>query len=207
MVFILSFQKKNRWLTFKKVMKNYPDGTYETCDVGVQTVCTKDIIGLSLRPSEIANDNKMKQLKQSVASNGWKDVSPNDLHLYLTPNGKYTVCTGGNHRSYLASELRIHSIEASVEVVIPKGKISEDTAKAINALRRDYKNMECETNKLNQYLKAQRSQRKEYNHKDEEKLDEMFNQLTQVHIQIKTFLKQEAYHLGYISEDWIHSNA
>ncbi|MBY3618605.1 hypothetical protein HGO21_03505 [Acinetobacter sp. CUI P1] len=184
-------------------MKNYPDGTYEASDVGIQTVSTEDIIGLSLRPSDIVNDDKMKRLRQSVATKGWIDEFPMDLHLYLTPDVKYTVCTGGNHRTYLADELRIPSIEALVDVVIPKSRISENTAKTIDALRRNYQNLENKANELNQYLKTQRFQRSGYNHKDEEKLDEMFHELTQVRIQIAMLLKTEACSLGYISKDWV----
>lgn len=54
----------------------------------------------------------MKRLKHSVATVGWKDESPIDLHLYLTPDGKYAVGTGGNHRTYLTDQLRIPSIRS-----------------------------------------------------------------------------------------------
>lgn len=204
---ILGFLKKNRWLPFEKIMKKYPDGTYEVCHIGIQKVHTKDIIGLGLRPRDIANDNKMKRLRQSVATKGWKDESPIDLHLYLIPEGKYTVCSGGNHRPYLADKLHIPSIEAAVDVVIPKGKITEDTAKAIEALRRNYQILEHEANTFNHYLKTQRFQRSGNNHDHEKKLDEMYNQLTQINIQIKLLLKTEAYHLGYIPKDWFFSDS
>lgn len=187
-------------------MQNYPDGTYEVCDVGIRSVHTRDIIGLGLRPNDIANDNKMKRLRQSVATKGWKDESPIDLHLYLTPDGKYAVWTGGNHRPYLADELRIPLIEASVDVVIPKGKISEDTTKAIDTLRRDYQVLEKEATELNQLLQPQRYRQGGYEDVNENMLTAMFDQLTQIHNQVETLLKKEAYHLGYIPEDWVQSN-
>ncbi|MCG7377365.1 hypothetical protein MH215_10190 [Paenibacillus sp. ACRSA] len=207
MVVIVGFIKKTRWLPSEKVMKNYPDGTYEVCDVGIRTVHTKDIIGLGLRPRDIANDNKMKRLRQSVATKGWKDESPIDLHLYLTPDGKYAVWTGGNHRPYLADELRIPSIEASVDVVIPKGKIFEKTANEIDTLRRNYQNLEKEANELNKLLQPQRFRQGGYNDADENKLNAMFDQLTSIHNQVEMLLKKEAYHLGYIPEDWVQSDS
>ncbi|MCK6075394.1 hypothetical protein [Paenibacillus silvae] len=168
---------------------------------------TKDIIGLGLQPKDIANVNKMKRLRQSVATKSWKDESPIDLHLYIIPEGKYTVCSGGNHRPYLANKLHIPSIEAAVDVVIPKGKITKDTAKAIEALRRNYQILDHEANTLNQYLKTQRFQRSGNNHDLEKKLDEMYNQLNQINIQIKLLLKTEAYLLGYIPKDWLFSDS
>ncbi|MGO4732131.1 hypothetical protein [Paenibacillus sp. 2KB_22] len=206
MVVIFGFLKKARWLPSEKVMQNYPDGTYEVCDVGIRTVHTKDIIGLGLRPNDIANDNKMKRLRQSVATKGWKDESPIDLHLYLTPDGKYAVWTGGNHRPYLADELRIPTIEASVDVVIPKGKISEDTTKAIDTLRRDYQVLEKEATELNQLLQPQRYRQGGYEDVNENMLTAMFDQLIQIHNQVEMLLKKEACHLGYIPEDWVQSN-
>lgn len=186
-------------------MKKYPDRTYEVCNVGIHTVHTGDIIGLSLRPEDIANDHKMKRLRQSVATKGWKDDFPIDLHLYLTPDGKYTVCTGGNHRSYLADELRIPVIEALVDVIIPKVKISEDIAKKIDVLRRQHSTLEHKANELSRNLKTQISQRG-YHNENEKKVDEMFYELSQIHTQIEMLLKEEAYSLGYIPKSWVHSD-
>lgn len=206
MVVIFGFLKKARWLPSEKVMQNYPDGTYEVCDVGIRTVHTKDIIALGLRPNDIANDNKMKRLRQSVATKGWKDESPIDLHLYLTPDGKYAVWTGGNHRPYLADEIRIPTIEASVDVVIPKDKISKKIANEMDMLRMEYQILEHEANKLNQLLQPQRYRQGGYDDVKENTLKTMFDQLTKIHNQIEMLLKKEAHHLGYIPEDWVQSD-
>ncbi|MGN7170839.1 hypothetical protein ACTHSJ_33765 [Paenibacillus cellulositrophicus] len=186
-------------------MRDYPDRTYEVCSVGIRTVRTVDIIGLSLRPEDIANDNKMKRLRRSVEINGWKDYFPGDLHLYLTPEGKYTVCTGGNHRPYLADELGIPAIEADVDVIIPKNKIPKNSLITISRLRQQYRTLELEAKEGSHILRTQIS-RKGYDNEARSKLDDLFNELSQVHTKIEMLLKEEAYTLGYIPKSWIYSD-
>jgi hypothetical protein len=199
---VFKFFKKTRWLQFEDVMKDYPDGTYEVCDLGIRTVNSDDIIGLGLLPEEIANDEKMKRLRESVDKNGWKDEHPMDLHLYLTPKGKYTVCSGGNHRPYLANELKIPQIEAIVDVVIPKDKISNDSRNKIEEMRGRYKNVEDEAKNLNKFLVTQGIKRSYEYKEDDERFRRMCDQLDELHESINNTLIMEAIKLGYITSSW-----
>jgi hypothetical protein len=121
---LLRIFKKKRWLNFEEAVDRYKP--FHTVYYGIIDIHPKDIIGLSLPEKQIKNDHKMLKLRELVSNNGWNDPHPSDLHLYHLPNGKFTVCSGGNHRSFLANELMIPKIKAYVTILIPRKSIDDE---------------------------------------------------------------------------------
>lgn len=117
-------KREKQWQVSEEVTSKY--APFTSFDLGRVCVSPNKIIGLTFPVGEIRHDSKMESLRQSVSSHGWNDKCPGDLHLYLLPDGNYTVATGGNHRSYLSNELNIDLIEAVVSVLIPFSLIPED---------------------------------------------------------------------------------
>ncbi|WP_060678764.1 hypothetical protein [Virgibacillus halodenitrificans] len=119
---------KKRWKKSEQLYKQY--GVYELYDIGAMWVDTADIIGLSLRPKDIKDDEDMRYLKKSVKERGWENTHRMTLHLVRLPNGKFTVGSGGNHRTYLSREIGFERLKALVSVLIPtKYLMDEDYAK------------------------------------------------------------------------------
>ncbi|MBU9721346.1 MULTISPECIES: hypothetical protein [Bacillaceae] len=112
---------KQRYNKQSDLVKKY--GNYFTVDVGIQEINPKDITGLSLPEKIIKKDNKMKALRKSVLEIGWLDKFPQTLCLERLPTGKYTVSSGGNHRSYLANELGLERIEAFISIIVPENML------------------------------------------------------------------------------------
>lgn len=180
-------------------MDIYPDGSYYILNIGIRKVETKDIIGLSLWPPEkLVIDKKMKRLRSSVVEKGWHDPNPEDLHLYLIPEGKFTVSTGGNHRSILADELKISRIEAFISLVVPKLKINDKIVNLIEKHTNKIKDIENTAKALSQYLNSKGFERKDYKI-EEEQLEYMFNSINELHDEIDELLKNEAIKKKFIS--------
>jgi len=111
---------KKDWLDSKKVIQQYIGGQHIGVDIGVITIDPSKIIGLCIDYDFVINDERMKKLKDIVASKGWKDPNPETLSLTELPTGEFIVSTGGNHRSVLANELGIKEIYAAVYRLYPK---------------------------------------------------------------------------------------
>lgn len=194
---MLKLSGKKKWLKSDEVMQDYED--YLICHYGVHKVRTEDIIALGLWPPEdIAADEKMKILMESVRLNGWNDPGPRDLHLNKLPTGKYAVCTGGNHRPVLATELGIEEIFAYIDVVMPKDKIDSKVLKEYHLLDK----LESELNEnavnLSKFLQSKGIKRDEY---PEEKLYQEFCDRADKCFQLKNeLLKNEAIRLNFIND-------
>ncbi|MED4779419.1 hypothetical protein [Brevibacillus choshinensis] len=142
---ILSGNKK--WKKFNEVMVDYP--SYLVYPAGICSIKPEDIIGLcNWPPEETAADEKMGRLISSVRAKGWYDEHPGDLHLYKIPTGKYTVCSGGDHRSILSNELSIPRINANVDVVIPENLFDQKELLFHNAIENQIRDLENEANEI-----------------------------------------------------------
>jgi hypothetical protein len=118
------FLKKKRWKSSRELYKQY--GSNELYDIGAMWVNTKDIVGLSLPADKIKDDKDMRFLKQSVKKDGWDNTQCRTLHLVRLPDGKLTVGSGGNHRTYLAHEIGLDRFVAYVSVLVPTECITEE---------------------------------------------------------------------------------
>ncbi|PKG23832.1 hypothetical protein [Niallia nealsonii] len=157
---------KKRWVLFDQAVRPYKP--YVTVDFGITSISPKNIIGLTFPTREIKNDNKLTDLRKSVELKGWNDKSPADLHLFLLPNGKYTVATGGNHRSYLSNKLEIPKIKAMVTILIPEKYITENIKSQLDYYSNKEDMYKKEALELNKFLQKQGTRRKNY--QKEEKL-------------------------------------
>lgn len=157
---MLSVFTKKRWKSFERAVKVYQE--YDTVDFGIAWVNPRDIIGLSLNANEIKNDDKMKRLRSSVYLKGWTNQSPVDLHLFKLPNGKYTVCSGGNHRAYLSNELKIPQIKAKVSIIIPVKQIPEETKSNIEYLLLKEREFDLKAKEINNFLNTKGIYRVDY---------------------------------------------
>jgi hypothetical protein len=160
--------KVKRWKNYDKLVAPYRE--YELVDLGVIPVNPSDIIGLSLHVRDIKNDESMVLLRESVASKGWLDVSPYTLHLCRLPNGKCSVCSGGNHRAYLSNELKIAEIKALVSIVIPIKMFTEGIKAKLEYIRLKEHENDFEAKKINDWLNKQGIYRVTY-----EKEEKLFN--------------------------------
>lgn len=118
--------ENKKWLNIEDLLAKYPK--YHHYHLGITEVDPSKIIGLSLDAEVIANDSAMVSLKNNVRRYGWKDPSPQELHLIQFPDFTYSVCNGGNHRAYLANQLQLKRIPALVDVLIPETSFSPDCA-------------------------------------------------------------------------------
>jgi hypothetical protein len=108
---------------------------YQSCELGIVELNPQKIVALSLSEQEVLNSGKLERLRESITKVGWVDYSPGDLHLILFPNGYYSVCSGGNHRTYLANKLGIPKIKASVTLIIPNELINKEIINKIERIR------------------------------------------------------------------------
>ncbi|MUV38767.1 hypothetical protein JNUCC1_02638 [Lentibacillus sp. JNUCC-1] len=141
---------KKRWKNSARIINSYHE--FDTVDYGIAWVDPRDIIGLSLNPNKIKNDEKMKKLKSSVYANGWTNESPFTLHLCKLPNGKYTVSNGGNHRAYLSNKLKTPHIQALVTIIIPKNLIPEEIKAQIEYFILKENDFELKAKETNEFL-------------------------------------------------------
>lgn len=144
---------KKRWKSSEQLYKRY--GVYELYDIGAMWVDTADIIGLSLRPSSIKDDEDMRYLRESVKEKGWKNIHYRTLHLVRLPNGKFTVGSGGNHRTYLSKEIGLERLIAFVSVLVPTKYLTEE----------DHADIEYFTLKYNEYYNLADKKNKHLNSK------------------------------------------
>lgn len=159
---MLKLFTKKRWLTTNKAVKMFRP--YDVVDLGITWINPKDIIGLLFPVKEIKNDEKIQRLRQLVNSNGWDDKTPSDLHLYFLPNGKFTVATGGNHRSYLSNELNIPKIKAYVTILLPINSIPEVVKSKVEYFWLKESIYEKEATEINKYLQEKGFRRNKYEH-------------------------------------------
>ncbi|PAD89145.1 hypothetical protein CHH55_03315 [Niallia circulans] len=169
---------RKRWMLFDQVVKPYKP--YVTVDYGVISVSPNDIIGLSTPVNQVKNSDKIKDLRNSLEQKGWHDECPADLHLYRLPNGKYTVASDGNHRTYLANQLEIPKIKALVSLLIPEGYIPENIKAKIEEYEQKEKAYRIEAEKLSKSLQSlgekQKKVKEEFAYKNFCKLiDDMYS--------------------------------
>jgi hypothetical protein len=193
----LQIFKGKQWHEYDELMGSLEETGYHIYDEGVLSVKTADIIGLSLWPPEdLFNDSKMKMLKHSVETNGWHDPLPYDLNLTLMPNGKYTVCEGGNHRALLSSVLGIESIKAYVSVAVPFHVMTDTAIKWVNHFENQIQVLRKEAKDKNAFLNSQGIRRIKFV-KEESELDALGNRIRKLHGCIDQIVKSEATRLGY----------
>lgn len=147
---MLSVFRRKRWISFERAIKPYDN--FFSVDYGISWVNPQDIIGLSLNPRKVKNGEKTKQLRDSVALNGWTNQSPFTLHLYRLPNGKFTVGNGGNHRAYLSNKLKIPRIRALVTIVIPANLISEEQRSQLEDFALKEREFDLKAKEVNDFL-------------------------------------------------------
>ncbi|GKU80789.1 hypothetical protein [Niallia sp. NCCP-28] len=157
---------KKRWVLFDQAVRPYKP--YVTVDLGITSISPKNIIGLTFPTKKIKSDAKLTDLRKSVELKGWNDRSPADLHLFLLPNGKYTVATGGNHRSYLSNKLEIPKIQAMVSILIPEKYMTENIQSQMKYYADKEEVYKKEALDLQKFLEKQGNRRKNYS--KEEKL-------------------------------------
>ena len=113
------------WRFYPDIVKEYEN--YYFYDYGEHTVYVSDIIGLSYEG--VLSQEKLNRLYESIKVNGYYFKRYSDLHLVLMPDGKYSVCSGGNHRPYLAKKLGIKKIKCVIEILIPKNILTKKQIK------------------------------------------------------------------------------
>lgn len=155
---------KKRWILFDQAVRPYKP--YVTVDLGITSISPKDIIALNSPSKTIKKDDKLTELRKSVEIKGWNDKDPADLHLFRLPNGKYTVATGGNRRSYLSNQLDIPKIKALVTILIPEQYITENIKSQIEYYSNKEEMYKKEALELDKFLQKQGFKRKNY-HKEE----------------------------------------
>jgi hypothetical protein len=156
----IKFFNKRRWKLSSEIVSDFKP--YEVVDNGLTWIDPKKILGLCHPSKEVKNDSKMQELRDSVNINGWNDKCPHDLHLYYLPNKKFTVATGGNHRSYLSNELNIPKIQAYVTIVLPFTIIPEELIAKLEYLYLKEEIYENEAAKINEWLKQKGHRRYDY---------------------------------------------
>jgi len=127
----------SRWYDLDELMHEFRVIGFRTLNLGIMKINPADIIGLSQPPEQVATDPKMNALRESVATLGWSDLDPADLHLLRLPYGKYTVFTGGNCRAMLASDLELPTVSASVSLLIPNHLLKPNTAQKLAAMEEE----------------------------------------------------------------------
>lgn len=149
---LLNIFLKKRWKDSYKLIEPYRH--CQTVDLGVIDVETKEIIGLSISENELINDHEAwSYLNGEIEKNGWNDPYPQTLHLYYLPIKKYIVGSGGNHRTYLATQKKIPKIKALVTVFIPDHCLTLQLKGELDAIELKRKELEKESMILNNWLK------------------------------------------------------
>lgn len=168
---------KKRWILFDQAVKPYKP--YVTVDYGIIPVSPEDIIGLSLPVSKVKNGEKFRELRHSVKLKGWKDECPSELHLYRLPNGKYTVASDGNHRTFISNQMDIPKIKARVTLLIPQNYIPENMKAKIEEYEKKEQTYRLEAEKLHETLQnigiKRKNTKEEFSYKNYSKLsDDMY---------------------------------
>jgi hypothetical protein len=164
---------KKRWKDSYKFIEPYRN--CQTVDLGVIDVKIKEIIGLGIPENELKNDDKLAYLKDEVEKHGWNDPYPQTLHLYYLPIKKYVVGSGGNHRTYLANEMKIAQIEALVTVFIPDHCFNSKEKEKLDAIDQRRKRLDKECRVLNNWLRDKGVYREKYA-LEEESLQKLYKQ-------------------------------
>lgn len=191
------------WLMFDDLTKSY--APYRVAGLGNRYINPTDIIGFSLTENEILNSGKLDSLQASVKEKGWKPLHLADFHLVLLPDGKITVCSGGNHRAYLSKKLNLSSVKAYLEILLPESEINESTFIKINKLEDRKTELVDKVRKLTSFLHSKGSKRSNY--LDEEKeLATLHDRITLIENDINHLLLEEALILGYLSNTLFEGN-
>ena len=181
-----------RWARYEKVMNKYSSNTYYIVNYGIHNIKPQDIIGLSKWPPEkLVHDYKMLKLRESVKINGWNDPYPQGLHLYRMPSGKYTVVSGGNHRSILANELGVPEIRAAIDIVVPTSLISANTINIIQNIYNRINTLQNETWELRRVLDLRKLHDKL--HEEEATFNKNCSLIDQLYNSIDIILMEQAH--------------
>lgn len=182
----------NDWLYFDDVLRPY--GSYRILNVGVSQVNPSDIVALSISVNDVLTSGKLQKLEKKIKENGWKDVSPVDLHLIKMPNSKYTVESGGNHRAYYSRMNGIKLIKAFVDVLIPYEMINPNILSNIEKLDDAYTLLAAENYKLTRKLKATGQ-----NVSENDRYNELSTSMDKNRDEIQMLLKEEACRSGLLN--------
>lgn len=108
-------------------------GACERLPLGMAAVEPRNIVGLHrTTPERLQRDARLARLLHSVRDGGWLDPFPDDLHLFLLPEGRYTVASKGNVRAYAARVCEIPWIYARVDVIVPHRLLTESIRKQLD---------------------------------------------------------------------------
>lgn len=159
---------KKKWLDADRLIEKYDDPKYIHVDIGINTIDPSKIVALSRE----LDDFKLKRLRENVAKNGWQDKSPMDFMLFKTPDGKFAVGGGGNHRAFLSNEMGLNEVKAQVTTVFLKSQFSSE-----QLVKYEYYNEAISD--LHKKIR---------NEKDEEKRYELIDEVTDLGIEKSEFL-------------------
>ena len=137
-----------RWHESNKALEQY--NPYHILNYGLSWVKPQDIYALSLPLKTVRCDKKSQRLKASVIANGWNDQYPSDLHLCRLPNGLFVVASGGNHRAYLANQLKIPLIQAYVSILLPNKFVSKGTIESVENYSNKLNNLISKVQEINE---------------------------------------------------------
>jgi hypothetical protein len=181
---------KKRWKDSDKIIEPYRNS--QTVDLGVIDVKTKKIIGLSIPENELLKDDeKWSYLKGEIEKHGWNDPYPQTLHLYYMPTKKFVVGAGGNHRTYLANQMKIDQVKALVTVFIPEHCFTSKVNKRLDAINQNRKRLDKEIKALNKWLNEKGAYRKDYA-LEEESLQKLCEQYDEVEEKYQILLLEVA---------------
>ncbi|HWL12586.1 MAG TPA: hypothetical protein VNQ57_06315 [Ureibacillus sp.] len=143
-------------------------------------------------------------MKEKVDEKGWLPIHLSDFELILLPTGKFTVGNGGNHRAYLSKKLKINSVSANIDVLIPEKNISESTYAKIQSLEKEISKINNQIQSLSKYLNS-RGANKPLSETEEETLISLYNESEVKDHIINDLLINEAKSLGYLSDELLES--
>lgn len=191
------FNSKNKMKMSDELLEIYEP--FRNVNIGHRYINPDDIIGFSLTENDILTSGKLQDLQEKIDEKGWLPKHLSDFELILLPNGKFTVGNGGNHRAYLSKKLKISSVPANIDVLIPEKNISESTYIQIQELEQEKSEINNRTKLLTKFLKSQGNKRSLFE-TEEETLVSLYNECEQQERIINKFLIFEAKKLGYLSD-------
>ena len=177
---------------------------YRIANIGNRFIDPDKIIGFSLSESKILDSGKLPILEEKISEQGWIPKHLSDFELILLPDGKFTVGNGGNHRAYLSKKLKMKSVPAYIEVLIPEINISESTKIQIKDLEQDKIEIIKQVKKLTKYLNSKDNNRYLLD-AEEETITSLFSEADDKDQTINELLIIEAKKLGYLSNELLES--
>ncbi|WML56562.1 hypothetical protein [Neobacillus sp. PS2-9] len=119
------------WRHLKEMMEGYEDEY--VCTSGIATVPVDKIVGLTYETG--LRQERLDKIEKSIKANGYDPKRfGNDIDLILFPNGEYCVQSNGNHRTYFAKKTGMKTVEANVDVIVPKSSLSQNQINSIESL-------------------------------------------------------------------------